>query len=399
MTEQDWGAQAVDDLAGRLRSFLAGYLRDRSAQVDLEDVVQEALVRTWTARERLDSGVAVQSFALVTARNLALSRLRSGAAAQRAYERMPGPPEPPSPSEQAERADRARMLSAAIAGLPRRDQEALLRHDVEGEALADLAAEQDASPGALAARLARARSRLRVDYVLAVQRAELPTARCRPVLLALSAADRRRMRETGAMRHLAECGTCARLAEPLSARRLPAGWLVPGAAPLAGGPPPSWWRSLARRMLRPQAAVASAAVAAGAAVVGYAAVRAAEEPRPAAPRSLSSPAPSAEDRVVRLAGAEVLAVPADEGFWVAAPPEVRRMPGQAARLWVQLRTGGDESRAHLRAGDLVSGTGRLEPTGPGLAERLGVTAAEGARELDGQPLHLVLRASDLRVGR
>jgi len=60
-----------------------------------------------------------------------------------------------------------------------------------------------------------------VEYLLALEQAEPPTDRCRPVLLALSSADRRRQREVEAARHLLECGLCARLSQPLLERGHP----------------------------------------------------------------------------------------------------------------------------------------------------------------------------------
>ena len=69
--------------------------------------------------------------------------------------------------------------------------------------------------GAVAAQLKRTRARLRVEYLLALEQVEPPTERCRPVLLALSSADRRRQREVDAAQHLLECELCARLSQPL----------------------------------------------------------------------------------------------------------------------------------------------------------------------------------------
>lgn len=72
--------------------------------------------------------------------------------------------------------------------------------------------------GAVAAQLNRTRARLRVEYLLALQDGDPPTDRCRPVLLALSMADRRRQREVDAARHLLECDVCATLSQPLLQR-------------------------------------------------------------------------------------------------------------------------------------------------------------------------------------
>jgi len=58
-----------------------------------------------------------------------------------------------------------------------------------------------------------------VEYLLALEQTEPPTSSCRPVLLALSAGDRRRQRDLDAGRHLLACAWCARLSEPLLDRR------------------------------------------------------------------------------------------------------------------------------------------------------------------------------------
>jgi serine/threonine-protein kinase RsbT len=65
-----------------------------------------------------------------------------------------------------------------------------------------------------------------VEYLLELERAEPPTRHCRPVLLALSAGDRRRQRELDSGHHLLACAWCARLSEPLLDRRRAA--TVPG---------------------------------------------------------------------------------------------------------------------------------------------------------------------------
>ena len=89
---------------------------------------------------------------------------------------------------------------------------------MSGQDTRSLAEELGSTAGAVAAQLNRTRARLRVEYLLALERAEPPTDRCRPVLLALSSGDRRRQREVDAGRHLLECDLCARLSEPLMER-------------------------------------------------------------------------------------------------------------------------------------------------------------------------------------
>ena len=84
----------------------------------------------------------------------------------------------------------------------------LLAHEVEGAATAELAARRGHTPGAIAAQLNRTRAKLRVEYLLADGGVTPPTDRCRPVLFALSAGDRRRQRELDTAGHVLECDCC-----------------------------------------------------------------------------------------------------------------------------------------------------------------------------------------------
>ncbi len=90
---------------------------------------------------------------------------------------------------------------------------------MSGQDTRSLATELNSSAGAVAAQLNRTRARLRVEYLLALNGAEPPTDRCRPVLYALSGGDRRRQRDVDAARHVLECELCAKLSEPLLERR------------------------------------------------------------------------------------------------------------------------------------------------------------------------------------
>src|SRR5918993_2252584 len=111
------------------------------------------------------------------------------------------------------------FVGAALAQLSASDQDLLVAHEVHGADTSTMAAERGSTPGAVAARLSRARASLRVEYLLAADGIEPPTDRCRPVLRALSSADRRRQRELDVHGHLLECTTCGKLADRLFERR------------------------------------------------------------------------------------------------------------------------------------------------------------------------------------
>ena len=201
----------VLELAPLLRRVIAARVRERQV---VEDLVQETLARVMAARQRLEPRT-LAPYAVVTARNLVRSLATSEDRGRRHAHRLVDLREPMLPEEETLRREERQAISTALARLPQQDQEALVAHEVEGVDTATLAASRDSTPGAVAAQLSRARARLRVEYLLELEQAEPPTARCRPVLLALSAGDRRRQRDLDAGGHLLACGWCARLSEPL----------------------------------------------------------------------------------------------------------------------------------------------------------------------------------------
>jgi RNA polymerase sigma factor (sigma-70 family) len=205
----------VLELAPLLRGVIAARVRERQV---VEDLVQETLTRVMSARRRLEPRT-LAPYAVVTARNLVRSLAISEDRSRRHAHRLIDLREPMLPEEETLRREESRAITTALARLPRQDQEALVAHEVEGMDTARLASSRDSTPGAVAAQLSRARAKLRVEYLLELEQAEPPTARCRPVLLALSAGDRRRQRDLDAGGHLLACGWCARLSEPLLDRR------------------------------------------------------------------------------------------------------------------------------------------------------------------------------------
>jgi len=205
----------VLELAPLLRRVIAA--RVREGQV-VEDLVQETLTRVMSARQRLEPRT-LAPYAVVTARNLVTSLATSEDRGRRHAHRLIDLREPMLPEEETLRREERQAITTALARLPEQDQEVLVAHEVEGLHTATLAASRDSTPGAVAAQLNRARAKLRVEYLLELEQAEPPTARCRPVLLALSAGDRRRQRDLDAGGHLLACAWCARLSEPLLDRR------------------------------------------------------------------------------------------------------------------------------------------------------------------------------------
>lgn len=388
-----------------------------------EDVAQETLARVLVAAVRLDPAARLP-FAITTARNLAVDAFRATARDRRNQHRLLDLTDAAQPEDEVLAAERSRALSSALGGLEPAEREALVAHS-DGVSTADLAERDSTTPGAVAARLARSRARLRVDYVIALRKAQLPTKLCRPVLLAVSASDLRRQRALDTAGHLAGCAACAELIPPLAQRSSFLAGIA--AAPLvlfgaAGG-------RVARVSQHPAAQASAAVGVAGAiaalAILGTgssqhsqaprtppaAAAATAVQPPPATatpgptPRATATPravgwlraadgTPVALGNVARLAGQRVVArgapvqsVVSYPGFWIGTTP--------ADRVYVHVTDPALISRPVL-VGHPVSFTGVLVAHGPGFASRDAVDAREGAGQLDSQGIHIQIQAESLR---
>ena len=210
--------QALDDdiveLTDLLRRVVGNRVRDQDA---VDDIVQETVSRLLAARHRLD-GRAVGPYAVVTARNLVTSQWQRAETGKRNEHRLLDLAPLPAPDEGLLEQEDSAAVRAALQRLAPRERNVLVGHVVQGRDTASLAGELGSTPGAVAAQLARSRAKLRVEYLLALE-GEPPTARCRPVLLSLSAGDRRRQAELDAGYHLLDCDFCAAMSGPLFDRR------------------------------------------------------------------------------------------------------------------------------------------------------------------------------------
>lgn len=363
-------------------------------QQDLEDVVQEVMTRLLENRSRLERA-AWAPYALVSARNLLLDRDRAGRIRHRHRHRLHAPDLTASAEEQVLTQEEHTAMRRALTTLPPE-----LGDLLEQRYGTDEVPTRSLAPAA-AARLARARARLRVAYLLEHTGLALPTHRCRPVLEAVSSADTRRQERLGAARHLSACRVCATYAPVLLGRQRALAALHPLAwVGVAFG---SLWGATRRQPVRTTAAVTTAAavavagtlVLAGpadravvAAPAGQVATAPSPVPRARSPLPLDGSVPAAGP--VQVSDVVVQAVPADEGFWVG--------DGPGRRLWVRL-VGAGESAAAVRAGDRVAFSGRVVPLPPGYVDRAGITAAEGREELRALQVYVEVPRAGLTVRR
>lgn len=358
----------------------------------VEDLSQETLVRVAAAQNRL-APEALQAYAIVTARNVIASHARSESVHDRHSHRLVDYTTLAGPEQLALEREETDALAAALQQLDEADRDWLLRHEADGVSTDTLADEAGISSGAVAMRLARARATLRVEFVVAFRRQQLPTARCRPVLLSLSAGDRRRQGLLDAAGHLVRCPTCAQLAAPVTERRRSiAAWLIIPAAEVVR-------RAIGslRRNPSTQIAALAATTVAAATLVVFALPADDDEQRALAPAAAataprdeatapavitdppSSPSTTAPDPCSPLAPLEdleprdaigcpiaptavtVVDVPTDEGFWVET--EAQQL------VWVQLR-GRGESPVEIEDGNRLVVVGVItDPVATGKRSR------------------------------
>lgn len=388
------GVSEQDAALAEVHRAVTRYVRGRT-DVDAEDVVQEAMTRLLENRDRLEQG-SWGSYAVVSAGNLLRDRERSRAVWRRHAHRLHVPDSQASAEDEVLTAEEHHAVRRAMGALDEPAAGLLSEHYLRQQR-----SNRSLAPSA-AARLARARAKLRVAYVLEQAGAHLPTARCRPVLEAVSTGDRRRQERLGAARHLLTCRACATHAPALVERRRalaglnPLGWVV-----LAAG---ALWAAARRRPGQAAAASGTLALAAVVTTAALAGQDPAPRPAPAGPRVAPSAVVLVDGRPVlprsgssavplgaaRGQAAPVQAVAADEGFWVGTGP------GQ--RLWVQV-VGAGESALQVRAGDVVSFQGRAVRLPPGGARRLGLTAEEGSGELQELGVYLRVPRGALAVRR
>jgi RNA polymerase sigma factor (sigma-70 family) len=385
---------AILQLTPLIRRVVAARVNDPQA---VDDLVQETFARLLQARPRLDDD-ALAPFAVILARNVAVSFVRSRRVEDRHLHRLVDLRQPDRPEERALQQEEAQAIAAGLASLPARDRTVLLEREVQGADTTALAEQLGATPGAIAAQLARARAKLRVNYLLAIRGIDLPTARCRSVLNALSAGDRRRQRALDAGGHLLACRVCAALSEPLVKRRR----ALAGLLPLGLAKPVATVRGWLHDHPGP-ATAGTGAVAVGALVVaGILAAGSDKQERPPpvpADRTLISegqailplagrpPLARYAGKGVQGRGVRVQMVAANEGFWIGTSAR--------DRVWVQL-TRTRESPFKVKTGQRVWFIGTMVANPPGYPKQVGVTTAEGASLLRQQGYHVEVQADRLR---
>ena len=129
---------------GPLVRYASRFVPESSA----EDIVQDAFVRIWNGRERIDPSQSLKAFAYRTVRNLCLNEVRDGrthdALREDRYE--PQVSVAPNPEDELARSDLSERLRAWISELPDRQREALELSRFEGLTHEQVGAAMGVSP-------------------------------------------------------------------------------------------------------------------------------------------------------------------------------------------------------------------------------------------------------------
>ena len=146
-----------------LRDKLINFsLRLMQEKADAEDIVQEAFLKLWYIREKLDGYNSVEALAMQVTKNLALDKLRARRPEGPDIETLSLDSGYRSPAEQLEQQDAA----ARIRQLPAVQQTIIRMKDVEGYEIGEIAEITGSQVEAIRSNLSRARKKIREQFLL-----------------------------------------------------------------------------------------------------------------------------------------------------------------------------------------------------------------------------------------
>jgi RNA polymerase sigma factor (sigma-70 family) len=316
------GRESLPGVAAAVRQALAARTRDPHL---IDDLTQEALARLADTEHTL-SPDGERAYAVVIARNLLASHYRGESVRGRHAHRLVDRAGSDDPAQLTIDKEETEALASALTRLDPAERDLLVRHVVTGADLATLAGEGNVSRGAIAMRLARARANLRLEFLLVFRRVELPTDRCRPVLLAMAVGDARRQAQLDAAGHLEQCPVCAELVEPMTQhdRRI-AGWLF---VPLVEGVRRAW-RAIAGHPVQAASAALVALAATGLVVAADRSPETADRPTTAVAPSTSEVMPTTSAVTSTTAAPVPAPVPPPPSSAVATEPAAPETPPPA----------------------------------------------------------------------
>lgn len=149
-------------LRGKMLNFSRKLVEDTA---DAEDVVQEAFLKLWNIRDKLDMYQSVEALAMQVTKNLSLDKVKLRKPQGSDWESLALPSDLELPDRQLEQRDAADCIRRLIAQLPTLQQTIIRMKDVEGYELAEIA-EITATPVEnVRVNLSRARKRIREQFL------------------------------------------------------------------------------------------------------------------------------------------------------------------------------------------------------------------------------------------
>lgn len=133
---------------------------------DAEDIVQEAFLRLWYIRDRLDGYQSVEALSVQVVKNLCLDKLRS-----KRMDRMPENSESiladtVTPEQLLEQHDAVAIIGRLIQQLPTLQQCIIRMKDVEGYELSEIAQITGTQIESVRVNLSRARKKVREQFLM-----------------------------------------------------------------------------------------------------------------------------------------------------------------------------------------------------------------------------------------
>lgn len=133
---------------------------------DAEDIVQEALLKLWYIRDRLDGYQSVEALSVQVVKNLCLDKLRS-----KRMDRMPENSESiladtVTPEQLLEQHDAVAIIGRLIQQLPTLQQCIIRMKDVEGYELSEIAQITGTQIESVRVNLSRARKKVREQFLM-----------------------------------------------------------------------------------------------------------------------------------------------------------------------------------------------------------------------------------------
>ncbi|WP_080905343.1 RNA polymerase sigma factor [Parabacteroides sp. Marseille-P3160] len=148
-----------------LRKKMLDYSLRWVAPADAEDIVQEAFLKLWSIREKLDAYRSVEALAIQVTKHLAIDKLRGRKHWVEESEGAHILSDSHTPEEQLEERDAVARVRRIIEALPGLQQTIIRMKDIEGYELAQIAEITGTQVEAVRSNLSRARKRVREQFL------------------------------------------------------------------------------------------------------------------------------------------------------------------------------------------------------------------------------------------